>query len=373
MGGIEKQVLFLAQHLPEQGVSVAVACPPGGPLIDQLRKAGATLYPVRMAGKFDISSAIEVARILRSGKFDLIHTHQERTLWFAMTAKSLAQVKVPIIQTEHNRTIDRMLTPRKVREMRSSTLRVHRMLSKYVAGFIAVSVAVKQFLIKYEGIPAKKIEVIPIAIDLSAFGDQTHSRDEIRRSLNLPLGSPVIANLSKLSPQKDHKTFLKAAKEVLSRVPDAHFLVIGQGEERSQLESLVSELEINRQVHLLGWVPNAAEVLAAADVFVLSSLWEGLPAAPIEAMAMGLPVVATAVSGTPELVTHGETGFLCSPSNPLSMADFICQLISDKNLRISMGRLGRKHAHESFSPQLFSKLTENYYERVLSQSRLIGN
>lgn len=369
MGGIEKQVLFLAENLPDLGVGVAVCCPPGGPLIQKLANARATVYTVKMKSKFDFGSALQIAALLRAERFDLLHTHQERTLWFGMLGKFLARAKIPVIQTEHNRTIDRIRSPKRVREMRISTLKMHQVLAGHVAGFIAVSKAVKEFLVKYEGLPDKKVEVIPIAIDPSAFTSRSDKRAEMRQNLDLPMDSAVVVNVSKLSPQKDHKTFLEMARLVLQRVPSVYFLAVGEGTQKKSLERLTIDMGISDKVHFLGWVSSVAEVLAAADVFVLSSLWEGLPAAPIEAMAIGLPVVATAVSGTPEIVAHEKTGYLCKPADPVSMASFVTKLLSDPDLRSSMGNAAKQYARENFSPRLFSENTRDFYYHVLSENR----
>ena len=188
----------------------------------------------------------------------------------------------------------------------------------------------------------------------------------MRRSCGFPDGELVVLTVASLTPVKDHAGLLEAAARLRtqSAVP-FRLLFVGEGALRSELERRVGELGLTRHVDMPGASDRVPDLLAAADVFVLPSHLEGMSNAILEAMASGLPVVAKAVGGNPELVVDGETGLLCRPGDPESMAAAIGRLLQDASLRRRMGEAARKRAVETFSIDAMLRNYADYYRRVV--------
>jgi len=204
----------------------------------------------------------------------------------------------------------------------------------------------RRFLVHERGYPDDKIRIIHNGVDPALF--DVNAGPAALAEFGFPQGDPVVGILGWLRPEKDHATFLRAARIVIDEMPRVRFLVIGDGERRPQLEALCSELRITPNVHFAGARGDVARMLCAIDVFALTSTTECLPMALLEAMACARPAVCTAVGGVTEVVKDGETGYLVPPKDPARLAARLVRLLSDPQTARRMGRAGRHRVEAEF-------------------------
>ncbi len=201
-------------------------------------------------------------------------------------------------------------------------------------------------------------------IPIDAFDRRAINAD--RASLGVPDHHKLVGHVATFTTKKKQDDLLRAARLVVDEDPDVTFVMIGKGDLRPELERLVAELGLGDNVVFTGFVPNLREAMVAFDVFALSSLYEGLPTVVIEAMALGVPVVATWVGGTPEIVNHEHDGLLVPPRDPEAMAAGILRLLHDDNLRTEMGRRAQHSVRSKFDVRRRVREVEAIYEEVLA-------
>ena len=348
ISGGEKVLFDLATSMKERGHEVSVVCPDPGQLPDELRKAGIRSKIIPFHKTYDLKAARRIARFIKSNKFDVLHSHSMLTNIISRVAGKLANVPVSV-STEHL-TMELARGGRSGETIERLKARYYRILDNYTSQFnqqvIAVSNAVRDDLIE-QGIPAERITVIQNGINIPDIDPDAGER--IRRELGVKPEDTVIGAVGRLSPQKDYPTLLRAFKEVKRSCPRAILLIAGDGYLRENLEKLTDELGIRERVKFLGYRSNILEVVSSFDIYVLSSLWEGLPLAVLEAMAMGKPVVATNVPGTEEAVNEEETGFLVPLKDDHSLSQRIIELVRNKEKAQVMGEAGRRRWHDCFS------------------------
>jgi glycosyltransferase involved in cell wall biosynthesis len=223
--------------------------------------------------------------------------------------------------------------------------------------------AVAKVLVDREGVHRTRIAVIPTAVDAERFGPRPRNL-EIRRRLAVGPDDVLLVSVGRLDRLKGHDTLIEALRLLASTRPNVQLVLVGDGPERAALESRVAGARLESRVRFAGATSDVASYLSASDLFVLASNTEGMPGAILEAMALALPVVATAVGGTPEAVLDGETGLLVPPRDPLALASAIGRLIDDPELRRSMSLRGCARAIESFSIERVLDLTEALYARI---------
>lgn len=227
---------------------------------------------------------------------------------------------------------------------------------------VAVSSAIREILVA-SGLPRERVTVIYSGISAAETAATTPL--DLRALLNLPAQSRIAVNVAALVDHKDHATLLRTARLLAPEFPDLHWVIAGEGEQRSALEQQIATHRLIGRVHLLGSVRSAARVIAAADLFVLSSHQEGLGTSIIDAMALGVPVVATAAGGIPELITPG-TGLLSAPRDSQALAQSVRRVLQDTQLREGLAVAGRQRASEFTDERMAAGLLQVY--RSVSQS-----
>ena len=236
----------------------------------------------------------------------------------------------------------------------------NRLLAPMTDAFIAVAPSHGRHLIQHEGCPARKVRVIPNGVDVRRF--RPRSPDEmLRQRLGIPRGARVAAVVAALRPEKNHEMFLRAAASIRRDVPEARFLVVGDGAERARLEALARELSLDGSVGFLGTRSDVPELLALVDVLVLSSHMEANPVSILEAMACGKPVVATAVGSVPDSVLDGRTGYLVAPGSAEELAARVVELFGNPQRAAALGRAGREHVVACASSQ---RMVEGYQDLI---------
>jgi glycosyltransferase involved in cell wall biosynthesis len=234
------------------------------------------------------------------------------------------------------------------------------LLAMGVGRYLAVSHALAQRLQQCFMIPRHKVEVIHNAVPVEWFARPAAAA--LRASLTGGQDLPLVLTVARLDAQKGHCDLLEAA----THVPDAHFVLAGDGPERGALETQAAALGIRDRVHFLGHRTDIPDLLAACDLFVLPSRYEGLPLSVLEAMAAGKPVVASAIPGTNEAVIHGETGFLVAPGRITAQADAIRRLLVDPALARRFGRAGQARVRQEFSAETMVARVVEVYEGLLA-------
>jgi glycosyltransferase involved in cell wall biosynthesis len=232
---------------------------------------------------------------------------------------------------------------------------------RQVACFICVSQAIRTMLIG-DGVPAPRAVVVNEGIDLERV--DAAPRAELHEELWLPHHAPIIGNVAALVPHKGQRHLIETAALVIRQVPDARFVIAGEGELRSTLERQIRDRHLEKHVTLLGFRPDVLSLHKAFDVFVMSSVTEGLGTSLLDAMACGKPVVATAAGGIPEVVEDGITGLLVPPRDHRAMAAAIVKLLNDAALRRQMGEAGLASVRERFSVERMVMDTLRVYQRV---------
>ncbi len=344
VGGAELQLERLAPHLAEQGVSseIVTRAVSGWPRRERI--PGAMVYRTPLAGESPLASiayvSVAAARILRRRRaIDLVHAHGALSPATIGLAGRLAGLPclVTVLGTGPHGDLAR-LARKPFGRMRA------RLLSR-LAWFVALSAEARAELLTH-GVPAERIRVIPNGVDLAAHRPAARGeREALRERLGLPAGRLVAAFVGRLHPVKDVDTLLEAA----ARVPELYLVVVGDGPERGRLEARAAELELGRRVNFQGQSQRVPDVLRAADVFLLSSHGEGMSNALLEAMACGLPCLASsAVGGARELLGDGR-GLLVAGGDAAAWAEAIERLAADPALRERLGETAAGYVAESLS------------------------
>jgi glycosyltransferase involved in cell wall biosynthesis len=227
--------------------------------------------------------------------------------------------------------------------------------------YLAVSKGVKECLSKELRIPDMKVRVVPNGIRLTRFEGPANGR--LRETLTEGRDRPLVLTPARLHTQKGHVYLLQAAVSV----PDAIFVLAGDGPERRPLEELCLRLGLEGRVRFLGNREDIPELLASCDLFLLPSLYEGLPLSVLEAMASGKPVVATAIKGTDEVVVHGSTGILVPPMNVTALASAISAMLTDRPMAARFGEAGRKRVEQMFSVEAMVRGVSDVYDELIAR------
>jgi glycosyltransferase involved in cell wall biosynthesis len=241
---------------------------------------------------------------------------------------------------------------------------LQRLLSLRTNKLYAVADYLREYYINIVGVPASRISTIYNGVDVETYApwDKNAGREE-RLKLGVPADEILVGSVGTLYWVKDPENFLTAAALVLQQREDVSFLWVGGGPLKETLQARARELGIEGKIHFLGWRDDVSNILAALDVFVLPSLIEGFSYSILEAMASGLPVVATDVGGNSELVQNNQTGFLVPPRKQELLADALLKLISQKSLRIDLGRKARQRVEEKFNLQ---NMVQRYQQMYLT-------
>lgn len=350
--GGERQVLELMRRQRAGGDHAELAAPAESALYRRATAEGFPGHGVPMRGTWDVASAMALAGLHRSVRPDLVHWHAAR----AHAIGALAALFAPGPKRILSRRVDFL-----VRRNPGSVL----LYSLPIDAIIAISEGVRRALIQ-SGVSADRIRLVPSGIDLAPY-ETPFDRAEIRRRLGIGDNERIVLQVAALAPHKSQADLLDAAALALPTRPELRFWVAGEGPLRPELEAQHRSLGLGENVRFLGFREDVTDLLRAADIFCVSSYLEGLGTSTLDAMAAGLPVVATRVGGIPEIVTDGVSGILVPPRDPRQMADAIVALAADPGRRAAMGAAGRGRARE-FSADRTSEGTRRVYLEALAGS-----
>ena len=352
VGGAEKTLARLLAHLDRDRFAPTVACLYGGDgsVADGIRALGIPVIDLRMTAKWRWDAFWRLYRLLRREHPTILHTWMFHANVPGRVLGRLAGVPI-VISSERTMGMER--------RWRYWLNRISHPLTDRV---VCVSQQVADFVVQEVGIPQHKTVVIPNGIDLRDF-EHLPGKQRARAALGLSPDQMLVGTVARLDPVKRLDVLLQA----MTSLPDVCAVIVGDGPEREPLETMSERLEIASRVRFAGQRDDVRPWLVAMDVFVLSSDWEGMSNAVLEAMAAGLPVVATAVGGTPEVVVNGVTGLLVPPRDPDTLAQAITRLLRDPDLRLKMGRAGRERVEKYFSVERMVQATEALYEELVGE------
>lgn len=314
---------------------------------------GPDLVPLAPVNEIDLATAWKLSKIIREWKPEIVHAHDPHAVSMASLAMSFSAPD-PRPKTIASRRVDFHLQSHAFSQWKY----------RQVDGFIAASHAIKQILVS-DGIPAGRIEVVHDGIDVEKI--QHRPVIDVHAEYWLPHGVPVIVNVGALVGHKGQKYLIEAMPLVLREVPDAHLIIFGEGDLRSPLEKQIKQLSLAKRVLLPGFREDVMSLMKSADLFVMSSVTEGLGSAVLDAMAMGHAVVGTRAGGIPEAVVPDETGLLVEPADAKALAAAIVRLLKDAALRKQLGEAGRARVTEHFGVDRLVDGTLEAYSRIASR------
>jgi L-malate glycosyltransferase len=358
LGGGERHLADLVNALSRRGHEVHVSLAPRSPLREELKALPArNIITLPLRNALDVPSAHELARLVRRLDIDVVHAHMARDYPLASYATRRAS-RARLIITRH------VLFPLN---------RLHTWTLSHVARVIAVSGAVARALQSQRIFPADKITVVPNGIDVGRFDKAAHAIDPqaFRRSFGIDRERLLVGTIGELNRLKGQEEFLRAASLLAKRFPEAEFIIAGAdfsrtGEHRARIVKMISDFDLEKRVHLTGWLKDVAPLIHALDLFVSASRTESFGLSIVEALAGGVAVVASATEGAREILSDGETGLLVPIDDTEQLASAIARLLEDKGERERLGLRGRSSALERFSLERMVDATELIYREAIA-------
>ncbi len=344
-GGVENHVIQLINRIDKSQFEPVLVCPQT--LIDllqeELKETRIAYYPICIRKWRSVGEIGRFLKILKAERPDIVHSHLFFATLFAAPIAKFAGVPC-VIETAHLRE--------GWRKGIKKLYWVDRLFYRFTDKIIAVSDAVRNYLIDIKKLPPDRIIIIRNGVDLEKFKPS----EESKKTHELRVGV-----IGRLEPQKGHKYLFEALKMLNGKLDNVKTSVIGEGSLRESLEELCSELNIDNRVEFLGFRSDVKDLLNELDIVVLPSLYEGLPLIALEAGAMAKPLIATDVDGTNEVVINNTTGILVPPADCVALKTAIERLLDDVSYRSALGMMARNHIVKRFAMSEQIRKTENLY------------
>lgn len=333
VGGAEVLLVNLLRRLDRSRLEPTVIClKDPGALAEEVRSLCPLSGPF-LSQKWDLRVLPRLASHFREERLDGIVTvgAGDKMFWGRLAARWAG---VPVVVSALHST-----------GWPDGVGRLNRWLTPWTDAFIAVAQGHAAYLREKEGFPESKVVCIPNGVDTERFVPNPRCRSEVRRELGLSKSAPLVGIVAAMRPEKDHERFVYMAKRIVQAIPETQFVVVGDGPCRIAIEGLVGELAMTHRFHFLGNRKDIPNLLAALDVFALTSQNEASPVSILEALSCEVPVVATRVGSLPEMVVDGMHGYLVDRTDEKSLADRmanrVVSLLQDPKARLEMGRFGR--------------------------------
>jgi L-malate glycosyltransferase len=359
--GGQNQVLLTVNGLRATGHRAALVAHPDGELRKRAEE-GLDLIPIAPHSEVDLAAGWRLARVIRRLTPEIIHAHDPHGVALAGMALSLGAAS----RWNERRRAPALVASRRV-DFHLKANAFSRWKYRQVDAFICASDAIRQMLVG-DGVDAGRAITVHEGIDVDRI-DGTAAVN-VHETLWLPHHAPLIGNVAALVPHKGQRYFIEAAHLVVQKVPDARFVILGEGELREHLEHLVREHHLEKHVLLPGFRTDVIGCIKGFDLFVMSSVTEGLGTSLLDAMACRKAIVGTRAGGIPEVVEDGRTGLLVDPRDSQQLADAILRLIVDENLRTRMADAGYTRVRERFTVDRMVAETASVYTRLSAAPHL---
>ena len=368
LGGAQQNTLFTAEHLDREKYEVALICGAGALLDEEAKKIRdlkihfvpemiRAIHPLR-----DFFCLIRLARILKKENPQIVHTHSSKAGILGRVAARLVGVPI-IIHSIHGFGFN----PYQKFFVRWLFVWIERWVAKITTCLIAVS---QQNILDGRQLKVGKQEqylLIRSGVDIAKIRETFRGTDphEIRTALNIPDNAKIVLNISSFKTQKNPIAFIRLARKIVPFVPNVVFLLVGDGELRFEIEQEIKSSGLSERVKLLGWRRDVPKILSATDVFVLTSLWEGLPRAAVEALICSRPVVAFAVDGLKDIVHDGKNGYLINPNSLDEMSEKLILVLRDNELLRRLSDQAGKTIDNTFDILKMVQEQELLYKKLL--------
>jgi glycosyltransferase involved in cell wall biosynthesis len=359
MGGADQQILTLARAMRSRGHQVRiVALAPLGPMGLEARRDGLAIESLELRRRpGDLARILRLARMLRDWRPDVLHSHMVHANLLARALRLLTRVPA-LISTIHS-----------INDGGRLRMTAYRLTNPLVDRFTIISRLAAERYVGIGAVPASRLEVIPNAVDTDHFRPRPEARGPMRAELGLGDEFAWVA-VGRFEEAKDYPTMLAAFVAHAAVGSRSRLLLVGKGSLQSNVEATVRAHGLGERVSFLGVRRDVPQLLSAADAYLLSSAWEGMPVVLLEAAAVGLPIVATRVGGVPEVVEDGVTGFLVPPGDPASLAAAMQRLESlTPASRLAMGARGRELVERSYGTDSIMNEWERIYFELAGTSR----
>ena len=361
LGGAEMLLFELLSRLDSYGFEVSVCYCEPGPLIDDFKRKNISVSHLPWITRIDPILLMRMFNSIRKERPQIVHTHLFKSDFHGRFAARMAGVPI-VVSTLHNSNAWAK------NPMLGLT---YGLTTKLADKIIAVADEVRDYAAQYLRIPMEQMITIPNAVSIERFEGKFEEGLAVRKEYNISPTAPLLGIIGRLEPQKDHENFLRAASQIYKNNPNARFLIIGDGYLKDHLIELATALGMQDVVTFCGLRKDIPSVMAALDIVVLSSRYEGLPVVLLEAMAASRPIVSTAVSGIPGVVEDGLTGILVEPSNSAALADACLHLMHDPGLRKKMGQNGYERVKAHYSMDSMTEKTVALYKELISLQRIL--
>jgi glycosyltransferase involved in cell wall biosynthesis len=353
--GGQNQVLLTVNGLREIGERAALVAHPDGELLRRAAE-GLDLIPLAARSEMDLSAAWRLSRVLKKLRPDVIHAHDPHGVAIAALALPMSgSGRCPALVA--SRRVDFHL--------KNNSL--SRWKHRQVDCFIAASEAIRRILLS-DGVPAERTVTVHEGVDISHI--VAAPAVNVHEALWLPRHAPLVGNVAALVPHKGQRYLIEAAHLVVREIPDARFVIFGEGELREHLERLVHEHSLEKHVLLPGFRTDILGCIKGFDVFAMSSVTEGLGTSLLDAMACQIPIVAARTGGIPEIVEDGVNGLLVPPRDAPALARAIVRLLNDQTRRRQMGEAGFARVNERFTVERMVGQTAAVYKRLVRGTRV---
>lgn len=363
LGGAQKQLLSLIKGLDKtkfkaflftakEGLLLADALSIEGLILKRSPWLERPINPFR-----DIAALIEIYSFIKKNNIDIVHTHSSKAGILGRLAAVLAGVKV-ILHTVHGWSFHDY----QPRVFRFIFIWLERLSAGFTNRIIVVSDYDKQKGLANRIGNKEKYALIRYGIDYAEFSIKDGG---IREELGIGANDLVVGMIACFKPQKSPRDFIRLAHSVAKSLSGIKFLLVGDGALRRKIERLIRRLDLQKEVILSGWRRDIARILSAIDIFVLTSLWEGLPVAVLEAMAAAKPIIATDTGGIGEVIKNGDSGFLVKPGQINALSEKLIHLLNDEDYRQRMGKRTKEALGRNFAITDMIRQTEELYGSLI--------
>lgn len=374
LSGVQRVTLEELVRLDPDIYDRTLICREPGPLSEELERHGVHCQfcpdltrPI--APHLDYSALRTLQRMMREGKFDIVHTHSSKTGILGRLAATWARVPA-VVHTVHGFAFPAA----KSRAARYLYRTIEQIGGRNCNAVVCLNENDRNIAERELGISRNCLHVIPNCVDPIHFAKASSAeRHAIRNELKIPVDVPIVTMVGRLWRQKSPQTFVEAAARLIKNGSRAHFVVIGDGELRTGLEDIIHENNVTTQLHLLGWRSDVPRILAASDLFVLPSLWEGMPLAILEAMASHLPCIVSDIPGNRDLVADGKNGFLFPAGDIETLTDRIEVLLTDPHRCRQFGEASRLIVERDYDISTRNRVIQRLYSELLDSAFAISS